>query len=134
MDYLIDDYETFPPFRLRSNPARIFASQAAYQYGGEWLDGLLSYLEESRQILQKAFPADSPISLIYPEGTYLAWLDCRKTELTSAKLYDIFLNNARVWLHKGDTFGQSGNGFMRLNFACPHSLLREAIDRINYSI
>ena len=110
------------------------STKAAYQYGGEWLDGLLSYLEESRQILQKAFPADSPISLIYPEGTYLAWLDCRKTELTSAKLYDIFLNNARVWLHKGDTFGQSGNGFMRLNFACPHSVLREAIDRINYSI
>ena len=116
------------------NTMAIVSTKAAYQYGGEWLDGLLSYLEESRQILQKAFPADSPISLIYPEGTYLAWLDCRKTELTSAKLYDIFLNNARVWLHKGDTFGQSGNGFMRLNFACPHSVLREAIDRINYSI
>ena len=116
------------------NTMAIVSTKAAYQYGGEWLDGLLSYLEESRQILQKAFPADSPISLIYPEGTYLAWLDCRKTELTSAKLYDIFLNNARVWLHKGDTFGQSGNGFMRLNFACPHSVLRKAIDRINYSI
>ena len=116
------------------NTMAIVSTKAAYQYGGEWLDGLLSYLEESRQILQKAFPADSPISLIYPEGTYLAWLDCRKTELTSAKLYDIFLNNARVWLHKGDTFGQSGNGFMRMNFACPHSVLREAIDRINYSI
>ena len=110
------------------------STKAAYQYGGEWLDGLLSYLEESRQILQKAFPTDFPISLIQPEGTYLAWLDCRKTELTSTKLYDIFLNKARVWLHKGDTFGKSGNGFMRLNFACPHSVLCEAIDRIKYSI
>lgn len=110
------------------------STKAAYQYGGEWLDGLLSYLEESRQILQKAFPTDFPISLIQPEGTYLAWLDCRKTELTSAELYDIFLDKARVWLHKGDTFGKSGNGFMRLNFACPHSVLCEAIDRIKYSI
>ena len=110
------------------------STKASYQYGGEWLDGLLSYLEESRQILQKAFPTDFPISLIQPEGTYLAWLDCRKTELTSTKLYDIFLNKARVWLHKGDTFGKSGNGFMRLNFACPHSVLCEAIDRIKYSI
>ena len=110
------------------------STKAAYQYGGEWLDGLLSYLEESRQILQKAFPTDFPISLIQPEGTYLAWLDCRKTELTSTKLYDIFLNKARVWLHKGDTFGKSGNGFMRLNFACPHIVLREAIDRIKHSI
>ena len=110
------------------------STKAAYQYGGEWLDGLLSYLEESRQILQKAFPTDFPISLIQPEGTYLAWLDCRKTGLTSAQLNDVFLNNARVWLHKGDTFGKSGNGFMRLNFACPHIVLREAIDRIKHSI
>ena len=116
------------------NTMAIVSTKAAYQYGGEWLDGLLSYLEESRQILQKAFPTDFPISLIQPEGTYLAWLDCRKTELTSTKLYDIFLNKARVWLHKGDTFGKSGNGFMRLNFACPHSVLCEAIDRIKYSI
>ena len=116
------------------NTMAIASTKAAYQYGGEWLDGLLSYLEESRQILQKAFPTDFPISLIQPEGTYLAWLDCRKTELTSTKLYDIFLNKARVWLHKGDTFGKSGNGFMRLNFACPHSVLCEAIDRIKYSI
>ena len=116
------------------NTMAIASTKAAYQYGGEWLDGLLSYLEESRQILQKAFPTDFPISLIQPDGTYLAWLDCRKTELTSTKLYDIFLNKARVWLHKGDTFGKSGNGFMRLNFACPHSVLCEAIDRIKYSI
>jgi cystathionine beta-lyase len=116
------------------NTMAIASTKAAYKYGGDWLDGLLSYLEESRQILQKAFPTDFPISLIQPEGTYLAWLDCRKTELTSTKLYDIFLNKARVWLHKGDTFGKSGNGFMRLNFACPHSVLCEAIDRIKYSI
>ena len=112
----------------------IASTKAAYKYGGDWLDGLLTYLEKSRQILKEAFPKDSPISLIQPEGTYLAWLDCRKTGLSCAMLYDIFLNNARVWLHKGDTFGQSGNGFMRLNFACPHSVLTEAIDRINYSI
>ena len=116
------------------NTMAIASTKAAYQYGREWLDGLLNYLEESRQILQKAFSKDSPISLIQPEGTYLAWLDCRKTELTSAQLYDVFFNNARVWLHKGDTFGKSGNGFMRLNFACPHIVLREAIDRIKHSI
>ena len=116
------------------NTMAIASTKAAYKYGGDWLDGLLTYLEKSRQILKEAFPKDSPISLIQPEGTYLAWLDCRKTGLSSAMLYDIFLNNARVWLHKGDTFGQSGNGFMRLNFACPHSVLTEAIDRINYSI
>ncbi|MED9969706.1 MAG: MalY/PatB family protein [Ruminococcus sp.] len=116
------------------NTMAIASTKAAYKYGGDWLDGLLTYLEKSRQILKEAFPKDSPISLIQPEGTYLAWLDCRKTGLSSGRLYDIFLNNARVWLHKGDTFGQSGNGFMRLNFACPHSVLTEAIDRINYSI
>ena len=116
------------------NTMAIASTKAAYKYGGDWLDGLLTYLEKSRQILKEAFPKDSPISLIQPEGTYLAWLDCRKTGLSSARLYDIFLNNARVWLHKGNTFGQSGNRFMRLNFACPHSVLTEAIDRINYSI
>ena len=97
-------------------------------------EALAAYRGTRNPETRRHSPTDFPISLIQPEGTYLAWLDCRKTELTSTKLYDIFLNKARVWLHKGDTFGKSGNGFMRLNFACPHSVLCEAIDRIKYSI
>lgn len=66
-----------------------------------------------------------------PEGTYLAWLDCRKLSLNSLQLDDLFLKKAGVWLHNGATFGQGGAGFMRINIACQNSVLNQAIERIN---
>ena len=95
-----------------------------------WLDELLNYLDESRTILSQAFPEDGLIRINQPEGTYLAWLDCRRLGLSDNMLYNRFLLESGVRLHKGSTFGKSGEGFMRLNFACPHSVLQEAFDRI----
>ena len=79
------------------------------------------------EYLKKNIPG---IRLVEPEGTYLAWLDCRRLGLSDNMLYNRFLLESGVRLHKGSTFGKSGEGFMRLNFACPHSVLQEAVDRI----
>ncbi len=112
------------------NAFGIAATKAVYADGEQWLDELLSYLDESRRILCEAFPQGGRVSVSAPEGTYLAWLDCRGLGLSDNMLYNRFLLTAGVRLHKGGTFGDSGTGFMRLNFACPHSVLREAIRRM----
>lgn len=112
------------------NTFGIAATKAVYTEGEEWLEELLRYLDESRAILAEAFTHDSPIGMSKPEGTYLAWLDCRKLGLSDNMLYNRFLLEAGVRLHKGSTFGKGGSGFMRLNFACPHSVLKDAVNRI----
>ena len=114
------------------NVMAITALKAAYNEGEEWLDELLSYLRESYDILEKAFPQGEKISLIHPEGTYLAWLDCRS--LGVDKLDEYFLEKAEVRLHNGTTFGLGGEGFVRMNIACPQSLLIEAISRIKEAV
>lgn len=112
------------------NIMSIEATKAAYKDSEEWLEGLLKYLKRNAEILQKAFPEDYKITALSMDGTYLAWLDCRKLNLTGEELNDLFLKKAGVWLHNGATFGECGEGFMRMNIACPASVLEEAIERI----
>lgn len=110
------------------------AAKAAYEYGEEWLESLLQYLGQNAAILRTAFPKDAPVSALNMEGTYLAWLDCRKLNLSPSELDDLFLNKAGVWLHNGHTFGAGGKGFMRMNIACPSSVLEEAVGRIKSAV
>ena len=105
------------------------ATKAVYRDGEGWFDALLQYLDESRHILGRAFD-DGAIRLRQPEGTYLAWLDFRRLGLSDAALNSLLLEKARVRLHMGSTFGRGGEGFVRLNFAYPHSVLNEAVTRI----
>lgn len=112
------------------NIMSIEAVKAAYKDSEEWLDGLLKYLKRNIEILKEAFPKDYKITALDMDGTYLAWLDCRKLNLSIDELNDLFLNKAGVWLHNGATFGKGGEGFMRMNLACPTSVLKEAIERI----
>ncbi|PYG89464.1 cystathionine beta-lyase [Ruminiclostridium sufflavum DSM 19573] len=112
------------------NTMAIAATKAAYQHGEVWLNELLAYLQGNITILRNALLKLSGISLIQPEGTYLIWLDCRKLGLTAAELETLFLEKAGVWLHNGSTFGSGGSGFMRMNIACPSSVLITATRRI----
>jgi cystathionine beta-lyase len=74
------------------------------------------------------------IHLIEPEGSYLPWLDFRSTGLTHKEADDLLINKAKVWLDSGTMFGPEGEGFQRINVACPRSVLRDAIDRIAKAI
>jgi cystathionine beta-lyase len=112
------------------NVMSIEATKAAYKESEEWLEGFLKYMKRNVEVLRKAFPEDYKITAINMEGTYLAWLDCRKLNLSADELGDLFLKKAGVWLHNGATFGECGEGFMRMNIACPTSVLEEAIERI----
>jgi cysteine-S-conjugate beta-lyase len=106
------------------------AGLAAYQHGQEWLDQMLAYLLGNRNYLADYVQQHLPgFHMGVPEGTYLAWLDCRQADIPDNP-YQFFLEKGRVALNDGETFGRGGAGFVRLNFGCPRSILEEALDRI----
>ena len=111
------------------------ATLAAYRDGQPWLDELLRYLEANRDYLTRYVAEHLPgIAMAVPEGTYLAWLDCRGAGLPGDDPYAFFLERARVGLNDGNTFSAQGHGFVRLNFACPRSLLTEGLERMRRAL
>jgi len=110
------------------------AALAAYGEGQPWLDGLLGYLESNRdyvwQYVRERLPG---ISMHKPEGTYLAWLDCRQASLPGSP-QQFFLEKAHVALNAGPDYGQGGEGFLRLNFGCPRATLSEALQRMEEAL
>lgn len=117
------------------NMLGLHACQAAYEEGGEWLEELKAYLKGNldftRDYLQKNLPQ---IKLIEPEGTYLIWLDCRALELTEEELENLIVQKAKLWLDSGAIFGKAGEGFERINIACPRTVLKEALERLNEAV
>ncbi len=117
------------------NTMAMAAAKAAYLYGEPWLDALLAYLHRNIRILKDFCDSSGgKISLIPPEGTYLMWLDCRGLGMSDEELKTFFLKKCRVWLHGGPVFGAGGNGFMRMNIACPASVLKTALERIGAAL
>ena len=106
------------------------AGLAAYRDGQAWLDALLVYLEANRDYLLDYVATHMPsIKCKQPEGTFLAWLDCRKASIPGNP-HQFFLERARVALNDGVTFGAEGEGFVRLNFGCPRATLTDALERM----
>jgi cysteine-S-conjugate beta-lyase len=115
------------------NAMGMIAAEAAYRQGQPWLDELLPYLQANRDFLWEFVNRELPsIGMTKPEGTYLAWLDCRSLSLDNA--FEFFLKNARVALSDGRIFGPGGEGFVRLNFGCPRSTLEEALNRMKRAL
>ena len=74
------------------------------------------------------------VTMNRPEGTYLIWLDFRPLGFSADQLEDLIVNKAGLWLDRGKIFGRSGEGFERINIACPRVVLKEALERIKSSI
>jgi cystathionine beta-lyase len=107
------------------------ALQAAYEYGEEWLKQMLEYVEGNFAYLNSYVMENIPqVKVIQPEGTYLVWLDFRKLNLEKMELKQLMYEQAKVYLDEGFIFGPEGEGFERINIACPRSILVEALDRI----
>lgn len=113
------------------NVFALAATQKAYTECDDWLDGMLAYLGESKRIIEEEIPRQLPKAVLSPiEATCLCWLDLRAYAPTTAEL------SARTKKHHvvftGGTFFDEalGDGYLRLNFGCPHSMLREAIKRL----
>ena len=112
------------------NSLGLVACQAAYEHGEEWLSELKKYLVDNLNFVRTYLKENLPkIHLIEPEATYLVWLDFR--ELGSHdEVNNKIVNDAKLWLDRGEMFGESGAGFQRINIACPRATLKEALDRL----
>ena len=110
------------------------AALAAYRDGQSWLDELLLYLEGNRDFMAKYVDAHLPgVRMAKPEGTFLAWLDCREAAIDRNPQH-FFLQEAKVAMNDGAVFGTGGEGFVRLNFGCCRSLLTEALERMRQAL
>ena len=113
----------------------LLATEIAYREGEAWLTELLAYLQGNRDFMADFVAARlAPLTMARPEGTYLAWLNCRGLQLDDAALHDFMLHQARLWLNDGAIFGGGGVGFQRLNFACPRARLEEALLRLERAL
>ncbi|MCD8007424.1 MAG: aminotransferase class I/II-fold pyridoxal phosphate-dependent enzyme, partial [Clostridiales bacterium] len=117
------------------NVMGLTAGEAAYRYGETWYNGVMSYLEENIAWLKSYLARELPeIRMIEPEGTYLVWLDFRGLGLTSPELERLIVHKAKLWLDSGDIFGPAGEGFQRINVACPRTTLEQALERLKRAV
>ena len=113
----------------------ILSLEAAYNHGEEWLEQLMVYLEDNYRFLESYFKEHLPeCPVIKPEGTYLVWIDFRSLGLDKDELEDLMMNKARIYFDEGYIFGPEGEGFERINIACPRSILTEALDRVKEAV
>ena len=114
------------------NPFGPVALIAAYNESEDWIDQLNLYLWDNYKVLCTFATEHLPQWNVCPlEGTYLPWVDITATGLSAQQYADRLLNEARVWVNPGTMYGpQSGEGYIRLNIACPRSRLMEALQRI----
>jgi cystathionine beta-lyase len=110
------------------------AALAAYRDGQSWLDEVLAYLTANRDALVAQVRDQLPgVRVTAPEGTYLAWLDCRHSP-AAEQPYQFFLTRAKVALSDGLTFGPGGEGHVRLNFGCRRAVLLDALGRMRRAL
>ncbi|QTF08686.1 pyridoxal phosphate-dependent aminotransferase [Brenneria izadpanahii] len=114
----------------KPNVFALYAADAAYRHGADWLDALIGYLKNNYALLREGIERIPTIDLVETQGSHLAWLDFGKTGLSQQALERRLLNDAGLLLESGLHFGTSGAGFMRLNFALPRTRLIEVIGRL----
>jgi len=118
-----------------ANPFGVVACEVAYREGEAWLAEVMAYIEANLDFLGRYLDDHiSGIRLIRPEGTYLVWLDCRGLGLDNADLKRLMMETARIFPDEGFIFGPEGDGFERLNIACPRSILEEALVRLRRAV
>ena len=113
------------------NPFGVIATIAAYNEGGEWLDALRKYLRENYEYLCRFFAERLPQYPVLPlEGTYLVWIDCRASGLGSDAATLRLQEQQKLMVNSGTLYGPGGEGFIRLNIACPRALLADGLERM----
>lgn len=111
------------------------AMEAAYVYGEDWLESLLTYVKENVAIAKRYIEEKLPkLSVMEPEGTYLLWIDCRELGLTDKEIQDRLLTIGKLALEPGNKYGPGGEGFVRMNLACPQEILLEGLKRLLASL
>lgn len=113
------------------NPFGVEGLIAAYNEGEPWLDALCTYLWDNYKALLGFFAERLPKLRVTPlEGTYLVWVDCRCLGVTSDELTRRLADEGRVMVNSGTMYGADGEGFIRINIACPRSRMMQGLERI----
>ena len=113
------------------SPFSLAGQEAGYRHGERWLEAALRYIRGNHDHLVSFAARRLPWLRVFPlEGTYLAWLDVSGLGLDDREVKERLLDRAGVWLDDGPRFGRGGEGFQRLNLACPRPTLTEALERI----
>ncbi|MCD7907480.1 MAG: PatB family C-S lyase [Clostridium sp.] len=119
----------------RNNAFSSVAMEAAYNEGEEWLEQLLEYISGNfdyvKEYCDKYIPA---IKTTVPDATYLMWLDCRGLGMDNEQLRSFMIEKAGLGLNEGYTFGRSLSGYMRLNAACPRSVLEQTMKQLREAV
>ena len=114
------------------NPFGIEALISAYTYGDVWLSGLKAHLLSNIGYVNKFLREHRiPIEAVETEATFLMWLDCKKMGLSHEDLVHFFIDDAKLGLNDGKSFGDAGEGFMRLNIGTSRRVLEEAMQRLH---
>lgn len=104
---------------------------AAYRDGDEWLDNLIEYLNGNLKFLREYIAENLPkVKVMIPDATYLVWLDFKDLGAEPVYLHRLLKNEGKIWLDEGYLFGETGEGFERINIACPRETLRDGLERI----
>jgi cystathionine beta-lyase len=107
------------------------ATQAAYTHGDEWKQQMLAYIEGNIRFVDRYLKENIPvIRAVIPQASFLLWLDCKALKISQKDLNDLFINKAQLALNDGEMFGEEGVGFMRMNIACPRSILEKAMQNL----
>lgn len=111
------------------------AVESSYTHGEEWLEQLLVYLEGNLDTLLQYVENNIPdVKAIRPEGTYMVWMDCRAVSDSPSELKKLMFEQAGVAFSEGSVFGKQGEGYLRVNLACPRSILQEALERFGKAV
>lgn len=149
MQSISDGYIYIPEEKVRKQISRViesmylnhgnafttFATIAAYKYGDEWLDKLISYLENNISWIQDFMQKELPLIKMYPvEGTYQIWLDFREMNLTKDELNRLLVEKAKLGLTPGNWFDRENTLFMRMNIASPLSKIQSAFKQLSIAV
>lgn len=116
------------------SPFAIQALIAAYDKGENWLAELKKYLSNNYHFLKQFIASELPQIKVVPlQATYLVWLDCSTLELSSDKLAEM-LKEQNLWINSGTMYGKAGEGFLRINIACPQKILSEGLERLKKAL
>ena len=117
------------------NPFGVEALIAAYNDGAEWLEELNQYLFANYHCLRAYFDEYLPEFPVMPlEGTYLVWVDCSALKQSSEDIVKTLLEKEKLWVNEGNLYGEAGEGFVRINIACPRQRLIEGLNRMRRAL
>lgn len=113
----------------------LVATETAYEKGEQWYEHMLSYIRGNIDFVKHYVKDNLPgVNVVDGEGTYLLWLDFRKTGIDAKELDRRVIYDAKLWLDSGKIFGKTGEGFQRINVATSRAIVRECLERIKNNV